>query len=104
MTEKKLPNVRRRRRRPRGWASSPSQPSTTLLTGNGTPAAQTPRGSFPAGTLDGTPFTAVPHKRTLVPGPKFEVEAGAGKVTEEYSGPAAVTNAVATPPGDDHDH
>jgi hypothetical protein len=53
--------------------------------------------TFPAGTLDTTPFTAVPHKRTLVPGPKFEVEAGAGKVTEDYSGPAAVTKAVATP-------
>jgi hypothetical protein len=53
--------------------------------------------SFPSGTLDGAAFTTVPHKRTLVAGPNFEVEAGSGKITEAYSGPSAVTNAAATP-------
>ncbi len=52
--------------------------------------------SFPGGR-DATAFTSTAHKRTLVAGPKFVVEAGLGKITEDYVGPAAVTNAAVVP-------
>lgn len=52
--------------------------------------------SFPGGQLDGSPFLDVSHKRTLN-GAKFVVEAGKGKIEQDYEGPAAVSNAAASP-------
>ena len=52
--------------------------------------------SFPGGARGSAPVTTIDHTRTLVTGPRFEVSAGQGTVSEDYTGPAAVTNAKAS--------
>jgi hypothetical protein len=53
--------------------------------------------SFPENTIAATPFATVAHTRRLIAGGQFEVSAGTDSVIEDYSGPAAVTDATATP-------
>jgi hypothetical protein len=53
--------------------------------------------SFPENTLAATAFATVPHTRRLIAGGQFEVSAGTDSVMEDYSGPAAVTGASASP-------
>lgn len=48
----------------------------------------------PGGTRESTAFASVDHVRRLVAGPQFEVTAGMGTITEDYTGPGAVTNAT----------
>jgi len=53
--------------------------------------------SFPSGTMDATAFTDINHLRTLTDHETFTVNAGAGQTEDVYAGPAAYTNAAATP-------
>ncbi|MCB0966517.1 MAG: hypothetical protein KDB37_06740 [Ilumatobacter sp.] len=48
----------------------------------------------PGGTREASPFATVSHRRRLIAGPQFEVSAGLGTITEDYTGPGAVTGAT----------
>jgi len=50
----------------------------------------------PGGTREASAFATVSHRREVIEGPQFRVTAGLGSITEDYSGPAAVTNAAAS--------
>lgn len=76
-------------------------------TSNPNPTAALPQGftmtqslhaaTFPGGALSETPFATVDHTRRLIEGNQFEVSAGTEPIVEDYSGPAAVTCASASP-------
>jgi hypothetical protein len=52
--------------------------------------------SFPAGTLDASPFTDVNHVRTLTDKETFTVTAGKNHTDDPYTGPSAYTNIKAS--------
>src|SRR6266851_116490 len=52
--------------------------------------------SFPAGTLDASPFTDVNHVRTLTDKETFTVTAGLNHTDDPYTGPSAYTNIKAS--------
>ena len=52
--------------------------------------------SFPAGTLDASPFTDIDHVRTLTDKETFTVTAGKNHTDDPYTGPSAYTNIKAS--------
>jgi hypothetical protein len=52
--------------------------------------------SFPAGTLDASPFTDIDHVRTLTDKDTFTVTAGMKSTDDPYTGPSAYTNIKAS--------
>jgi hypothetical protein len=80
------------------FTKSASNPSAAALPQGFTMTQHLHAKSFPSGKLETTPFTDASHTRTLNADTKFVVSAGKGQATDDYAGPPAYTNAVATPP------
>jgi hypothetical protein len=76
---------------------SASNPNPTLALPQGFTMTQSLYSTVqPGGTREASPFTTVDHIRRFVTGYQFEVTAGLDSTTEDYTGPAAVTNATAS--------